>query len=103
MTEVTIKQAACVKRYRPGGKLGDAALYFLSPPIACDIWRDGETYDYVLLSTRDGSTEVFPASASGRVEGWTDIGLVEGADYSTHESTLRALGYEITDLGGMRS
>ena len=98
------KQAVMVRRYRPGSKLGDAALYWLDPPIVTDIWKEGgEPFDYVVLSTRDGMTDVFPADNDGSVLGWTDIAGLTAEQSRTHESTLAAMGYEVTDWGRIRA
>ena len=103
MTQVMIKQAVMVRRYRPGGKLGDAALYWLDPPIVTDNWKEGgEPFDYVVLATRNGSTDVFPADNDGSVIGWTDIADLSAEQAATHESTLRAMGYEIVDWGRVK-
>lgn len=105
MTERTaLKQAVLVRRYKAGGKLGDAALYWLNPPIFTDHWDPrGETFDHVLLSTR-GYTEMYPADSSGRVLGWSDITTQDWSvdQVRTHEGLLAAEGYELVTWGEVR-
>ena len=105
MTEVKVKQAVCVRRYRPGGKLGDAALYWLNPPLITTHWApEGEPFEYVLLSTRDGLTEMFPANHDGHVLGWSDIVTRDWPpeQRASHAALLAAEGYVITEWGGTR-
>jgi hypothetical protein len=100
MKEDTTKQAVLVRHYRPSGKLGDAALYWLNPPLISDHWEpDGEPFDYVVLSTRDGLTQMFPADNDGSVLGWSDITTEDWGPerIRTHESLLAAEGYRITE------
>jgi hypothetical protein len=102
-TQVKVKTATLCRHYRPSARLGDAALYWLSEPIVTTWWDDaGEGFDYVVLSTREGMTDVFPADNDGSVLAWRDIGEVPAEHCATHESTLAALGYEVTDWGGTR-
>lgn len=97
--QVAVKQAVLVRRFKPG-RLGDAAVYWLNPPIACDRWGDGETFSYVLLSTR-GYTEMFPADRNGKVLGWSDITTQDWSvdQVRTHEGLLEAEGYQLVTWG----
>ena len=98
-----VKQAVMVRRYRPSARLGDAALYWLDPPIVTDTWQEGgEPFDYVVLATKEGLTDVFPADNDGSVLGWSNIADLTAEQSRTHESTLAALGYEMTDWGMVR-
>jgi hypothetical protein len=103
---IKVKTATLCRHYRPGGKLGDAALYWLDPPIMVDNWVEGgEPFDYVLLSTRDGLTDMFPADNDGHVLGWSDITTKDwtAEQRATHEALLAAEGYTITGWGGTRA
>lgn len=101
---IKTKTATLCRRYRPGGRLGDAALYWLDPPIVVDNWKEGgEPFDYVVVATRNSQTDVFPADNDGSVLGWSDIAALKAEQRGTHESTLAALGYAITDWGGTRA
>ena len=98
------KQAVRVKQYRPSARLGDAALYWLDPPVMCDVWVEGgEPFDYVVLSTRDGLTDVWPADNDGTILGWTNVVDLTAEQSRTHQSTLAAMGYEVTDWGRIRA
>lgn len=105
MTMADMKQAVRIKVYRPSARLGDAALYWLSPPVMWDNWvAGGEPFEYVVVATRDGLTDVWPADKAGKVLGWTSMADALTPEQSrTHESTLVALGYEIVDWGRTRA
>lgn len=99
---VKARTATLVRHYRPSPKLGDAALYWLSPPIICN-WRapGGEPLEYVLLATKGGVTEMFPANRDGSALSWSSLCYDLPLNFlSTHKSVLWALGYEITECGG---
>lgn len=103
MTATMTKQAVLVRHYRPSRKLGDAALYYLDPPVMCDVWVEGgEPFDYVLLATRDGLTDIWPADSDGTVLGWTNLVDLTREQSRTHQTVLEALGYELTAWGGIR-
>ena len=102
-TQVKTKTATLCRHYRPGGKLGDAALYWLDPPVMCDVWGEGgEPFDYVVLATKDGLTDVWPADNDGTILGWTNVVDLTAEESRTHESTLAAMGYEIVDWGRVK-
>ena len=104
MTEqIAVKQAVLVRHYRPGGKLGDAALYFVSPPILSDAFLVPAPVSYVVLSTTQGWTRVFPADGSGHIESWIDVVDIGPAGAESHEGVLAALGYTVVGWGEVKA
>jgi hypothetical protein len=102
MTEqVAVKQAVLVRHYRPGGKLGDAALYWLSAPMWMEYAPAEPPYNYVVVSSRDGGSDVLGADGIGHIDTWVPLntsGLPVG-----HREALEAMGYEIAEWGEVKA
>ena len=101
MVQDAVKQAVLVRRYRRGGRLGDAALYWLDPPLLSDVGLVPTSVSYVVLSTKGGWTQAFAADGSGYIEWHIDVVDLGPAGAESHEGVLAALGYELTDWIGI--
>jgi len=102
MTMVDVKQAVKIRQYRPSARLGDAALYWLNPPIISDVGLSPAPVSYVVLSTKGSWTRAFPADGSGYIEWYIDVVDLGPAGAESHEGVLAAMGYEIVDWGKVR-
>lgn len=101
MEEVAVKQAVMVRHYRPGGELGDAALYWVSPPMGAEYAPFEPPYNYVVVKAENGMSDVLGADGGGHIDTW--IPLNTSPLPGGHTEALEAMGYEITDWGGTRN